>query len=218
MWIPNSMYRPAAPAQRPSYAAPRLPPPPPRQPRAQAAPPRAAPLRPEDGLCFKCRKSGHLAKDCRQSQNQLAFPRNGHGNNQTRNYNTGPAAYGRGQAYHCDIEEVQDQPDTVMGTLLVNSVPASILFDLGASHSFVSGAFAFMHGIQYEKMHAPLVAKTPGGHCHTDMIAPNVTIEIKGLEFLASPIFLKSSTIDLILGMDWLNAHIASINCATKVV
>jgi hypothetical protein len=108
MWIPNSMYRPAAPAPRPSYAAPRLPPPPPRQPRAQAAPPRAAPLRPEDGLCFKCRKPGHMAKDCRQTQNQLAFPRNGRGNNQTRNYNTGPAAYGRGQAYHVDIEEVQD--------------------------------------------------------------------------------------------------------------
>ena len=32
------------------------------------------------------------------------------------------------------------------------------------------------------------------------------------------PINLKSSTIDLILGMDWLKAHYASIDCATKVV
>jgi hypothetical protein len=105
-----------------------------------------------------------------------------------------------------------------MGTLLVNSVPASVLFDSGASHSFISGKFAFMHDIRYEKMHTPLVIKTPGGHCHADVVAPNVTVEIKGLEFLASPIVLKSSTIDLILRMDWLKAHIASINCATKVV
>ena len=33
----------------------------------------------------------------------------------------------------------------------------------------------------------------------------------------ASPIILKSSNIDLILGMDWLKAHTASIVCATKV-
>src|SRR3989337_1076359 len=105
-----------------------------------------------------------------------------------------------------------------MGTLLVNSIPTSVLFDLGASHSFISGKFAFMHGIHYEKMHTSLVVKTPGGHCHADVMAPNITVEIKGLEFLASPIVLKSSTIDLILGMNWLKAHIASINCATKVV
>ena len=43
-------------------------------------------------------------------------------------------------------------------------------------------------------------------------------MEIEGLEFYASPIILKSSNIDLILGMDWLKAHTASIVCATKTV
>jgi hypothetical protein len=152
----------------------------------------------------------------------LAFPHNGRGNgrgnNQARNYNTGPSAYGRGQAYHVDIEEVQDQPDTVMGTLLVNSIPASVLFHSGASHSFMTEAFALEHDIAFEKMNIPVVVRTPGGHCHTSMMAHNVTVEIKGLNFLVSPIILKTSTIDLILGMDWLKAHIASINCATKVV
>jgi predicted aspartyl protease len=152
----------------------------------------------------------------------LALPSTGHGNgrgyNQSRNYNARPSAYGCGHTNHVDIEEVQNEPATVMGTLLVNSVPAFVLFDSGASHSFISGNFAFTHGIKYEKMHTPLVVKTPGGHCHTDMMAPNITVEIEGWEFLASPIILKSSNIDLILGMDWLKAHIASINCATKVV
>jgi hypothetical protein len=105
-----------------------------------------------------------------------------------------------------------------MGTLLVNSVPASVLFDSGASHSFMSEASALSHDIAFEKMNLPIVVRTPGGHCHTSMMAHNVPIEIEGLEFLASPIVLKSSTIDLILGMDWLKAHIASINCATKAV
>ena len=50
------------------------------------------------------------------------------------------------------------------------------------------------------------------------MICNDVPVEIEGLEFLASPIVLNSCSIDLILGMDWLKAHTASIVCATKTV
>src|SRR3954465_4274986 len=56
IWIPHSVYRPTAPAARPSYVAPRLPPPPPRQPKPESAPHNATPLRHQDGLCFKCRQ------------------------------------------------------------------------------------------------------------------------------------------------------------------
>ena len=85
-----------------------------------------------------------------QNQNQLALPSNGRGINQPRNHNAGP--YGHGQANNIDLNEAQDQPATVMGTLLVNSVPASVLFDSGASHSFMSENFAYAHDIQCEPM------------------------------------------------------------------
>ena len=159
-----------------------------------------------------------MARDCPQNQNQLALRPAGRGNNATRNYNVGSSAHGRGHAYNIDFEEVQDQPATVMGTFLINSVPAIVLFDSGASHSFMSGAFAFKHDIPHEKMHTPLAVRTPGGQCHVDMVAPNPTVVIEGIEFLVSPHILKSSTIDLILGMDWLKAHTAAIYCGTKVI
>ena len=82
----------------------------------------------------------------------------------------------------------------------------------------MSGAFAYKHEISLEKMHTPLAVKTPGGMCHVDMIVPNVTVEIEGVEFHVAPHMLKSSTIDLILGMDWLKYHDAAIYCGTKVV
>src|SRR4051794_10404949 len=71
VWIPHSVYRPSAPAPRPSYVAPRLPPPPQRQPKPETAPPNTAPLRPQDGLCFKCCQPGYIARHCPQAQNQL---------------------------------------------------------------------------------------------------------------------------------------------------
>ena len=117
---------------RPSYAAPHLAPPPPA-PRALPLPPNAPPLRPQDGLCFKCRQPGHISRECPQRQNQLivhpAGRGNGRGSNGTPNYKNGSAAHGRGHAYNIDAEEAREQPATVMGTLLVNSIPTTFLFD-----------------------------------------------------------------------------------------
>ena len=51
------------------------------------------------------------------------------------------------------------------------------------------------------------------------MISHNVPIEIEGLVFLASPIVLQSSNIDLILRNGLVeNAHNALIDCAAKTV
>src|SRR3954464_2347373 len=120
--------------------------------------------------------------------------------------------------YNINAEESQDQPATVMGTLLVNSVPATILFDSGASHSFMSEAFALAHNFTLEKMNPPMVVRTPIGQCQTSKLVPNSTVEVEGIVFLVSPIILKSSTIDLILGMDWLKVHDAALYCGTKSI
>ena len=40
-----------------------------------------------------------------------------------------------------NVEEVQEAPDVVYSEFLVNSASTSVLFDSGASHSFVSAYF-----------------------------------------------------------------------------
>ena len=87
-----------------------------------------------------------------------------------------------------------------------------------SSDYFISEDFAFMHGIKYEEMNTPLVVHTPAGQCQTSMVSHNVTIEMEGLKFHSSPIILKPSHINLILGMDQFKTHIASIVCSTKTV
>src|SRR4051812_130165 len=159
VWIPHGVMRPIAPAPRPSYVAPRLPPPPPRQPKTETAP-----LRPQDVLCFKCRQPGHFSRDCPQRQNQMivhpAGRGNGCGNNRTPNYNTGSASYTRGHANNIDVEEAQQHPATVRGPLLFNSVPPTFLFYSGASLLFISKAFAFSHTSKYETLNPPMIVRT----------------------------------------------------------
>ena len=39
---------------------------------------------------------------------------------------------------HVNVEEVEEQPDAVIGKFLVKSFTALVLFDTGASHSYIS--------------------------------------------------------------------------------
>ena len=39
---------------------------------------------------------------------------------------------------HMKVETTEEDPDVVLGMFLVNSYPATVLFDTGASHTFIS--------------------------------------------------------------------------------
>jgi hypothetical protein len=45
------------------------------------------------------------------------------------------------------IEQAQEAPEVALGTFVVNSESASILFDSGASHSFVTNQFVEKHNL-----------------------------------------------------------------------
>ena len=102
------------------------------------------------------------------------------------------------------IKEAQEDPSILLGTLRINSVPAIVLFDSGASHSFISQVFAEAHGIEFVGLTPPLVIRSPGHSYRTSVISHGVLIAIGSFQFPASLIALKSDDIDVILGMDWL--------------
>jgi hypothetical protein len=49
--------------------------------------------------------------------------------------------YACGRVNHVDIEEAQDAPDVVLGMFFIDATFVVVLFDSGASHSFISGAY-----------------------------------------------------------------------------
>jgi hypothetical protein len=64
---------------------------------------------------------------------------------------------------HVTVEQAQDTPSVVMGTFSVNSVPATILFDCGASHSFITEQFVAKHDIPMSYMKTHLLISFPNG-------------------------------------------------------
>jgi hypothetical protein len=64
---------------------------------------------------------------------------------------------------HADAEVAQENPRVVLGMFLVNSTPASVLFDSGASHSFITSPFVAQHNIPISPMSRHMLVTSPGG-------------------------------------------------------
>nr|ADB85360.1 putative retrotransposon protein [Phyllostachys edulis] len=90
--------------------------------------------------CFYCNELGYYANKCLKKQQPAAPVRPNQGVPASGSTPAArpPAQLVKGHVNHIIAEEAQTAPDVVLGMFLVNSVPASVLFDSGASHSFVS--------------------------------------------------------------------------------
>jgi hypothetical protein len=115
-------------------------------------------------------------------------------------------------------DEAQQAPDVVLGMFLASSHPTTILFDSGASHSFVSSSFVVKHSLPIATMKHTMLVSSPGGEMRTKHICPAVSITIRGVDFSSNLILLDSKGIDIILGMDWLSKYDGVIQCARKAV
>jgi hypothetical protein len=78
---------------------------------------------------------------------QMQQMRNG---NQTPQSNKGQQSYSRGKVNHMSVETAQQNPQVVLGMFLVNFIPASVLFDSEASHSFITAQFVAKHSIHMQ--------------------------------------------------------------------
>ncbi|WVZ63481.1 hypothetical protein U9M48_013108 [Paspalum notatum var. saurae] len=115
-------------------------------------------------------------------------------------------------------ETAADAPNVVLGMFIVNANPATILFDIGATHSFITRSYAEQNNIPISSMKRPMVVASPSGEINTSSICSRVGIKNKGIEFSAKLIVIDSMSIDIILGMDTLEKWGVKIDCAQRIV
>jgi hypothetical protein len=116
------------------------------------------------------------------------------------------------------VETVQVVADVVYGMFLINSIPASVLFDCGASHSFITKSFVEKHNISKYPLKRKLLIRSLGGEIRATHSRPQTKLEIRGISFLVELIILESSGIDVILGIDYLTKYDGIISCAERMV
>jgi hypothetical protein len=103
-------------------------------------------------------------------------------------------------------ESAPKDADVVYGMFLINSISASVLFDSGASHSFITESFVEKHNIPKYPLKKMLHISSPGGDMKATHSCLHFNLKIQGIDFLVNVVVLGSNGIDVILGCDWLKS------------
>ena len=107
----------------------------------------------------------------------------------------------------------------MQGTFLLSRLWARVLFDYGASHSFIAASCVRELGLEAETLEEPLYVSSPlGVRTSIDMICRGCELEISGILLVVDLRVMDMSKFDIILGMDWLTAYRIVIDCERRRV
>ena len=138
---------------------------------------------------------------------------------------------GRGRGSHAGMSRVQgrvyaitppaestDHP-VIQGTFSLSRLWAKVLFDSGASHSFIAASVVIELGLEVETLEEPLYVNSPLGiRERIGMICRGCELEILGILLTVDLRVMDMSEFDDILGMDWLTAYRVVIDCERRRV
>ena len=128
-------------------------------------------------MCYKCGQKGHYAKSCPQKRLSPAPPAPQaprQAGQQGRPAQ--PRVPRQGKVNHVTAESAAEAPNVVIGTFMVSSHPATVLFDTGATHSFISKSFAEQHGIPVSCMRTAMVLPHLGVRFVHALYAPELVL------------------------------------------
>ena len=94
-----------------------------------------------------------------------------------------------------------------------------MLFDYGASHSFIAASIVIELGLEVETLEESLYVSSPQGiRARIGMICRGCKLEISGTLLTVDLRIMDMSEFDVILGMDWLTTYKVVIDCERRRV
>ena len=94
-----------------------------------------------------------------------------------------------------------------------------MLFDSGASHSFITASVVIELGLEVETLEEPLYVSSPLGiRARIGMICRGCELDISGILLKMDLTVMDMSEFDIILRMDWLIAYRVVIDCERRRV
>ncbi|KAB2626175.1 S ribonuclease [Pyrus ussuriensis x Pyrus communis] len=126
---------------------------------------------------------------------------------------------GQGRIHNISLQDAQNNPDLIMGTLNILGYFARVLIDCGATHSVISHTFAQVTQPRPTPLGFDLEFAMPRGErCVVDCVYPGCPVILEGVVMPADLIPLDIVHFDVILGADWLHPNRANIDCYGKIV
>ena len=118
---------------------------------------------------------------------------------------------------HCRLSQQISQLYRVR--FFLSRLWARVLFDSGASHSFIATSVVIELSLEVETLEEPLyVSSLLGIRARIGMICQGCELEISGTLLTVDLRIMDMSEFDVILGMDWLTAYRVVIDCERRRV
>ncbi|KAJ9556692.1 hypothetical protein OSB04_011306 [Centaurea solstitialis] len=170
--------------------------------------------------CFHCYQPGHIKPNCPQLKGapvQAPAPTKLRITDGTTTGKSGPVT--RGRAFQLTAEEAQAAPDVITGIFPVNSKPALVPFDTGATWSYVSHKFCKDFQIELGKLDRPVKIDVAAEEVHVvERVYRGCTIDIFGVQFSINLIPVPMNGIDVVVGIDWMFSNRATTDVAGQLV
>ncbi|XP_027903776.1 uncharacterized protein LOC114163681 [Vigna unguiculata] len=176
----------------------------------------ACPRREGYRRCNNCGKEGHFGRDCPNlSRAATRPPVQTPQQHQGRDKGNRPQATGR--VYAMSGVEASGSGNLVMGSCMIASSSCCVLYDSGATHSFVSFACVERLGLLVSELQCELAVSTLAlGLVTTSSLCARYPVEVEGRRYKVNLICLPLQDLEVILGMDWLSASRVLIDCREK--
>jgi hypothetical protein len=116
------------------------------------------------------------------------------------------------------MADIPEGAPVMTGIFSVLNYPAIILFDSGASHSFISTKFSAKCQLPFHHTNGGITISTPGGRVATYQINRHVPIKFGSLIIKTTLLILGLDSVDIILGTDWLTRHQTVIDIAARAI
>ncbi|GJX83026.1 putative reverse transcriptase domain-containing protein [Tanacetum coccineum] len=160
------------------------------------------------GGCFTCGSTQHKMKDCPQGKQKQSMP---------ADFARLPPPTGR--VYATTRDQAAKTLGIITGILYIDDRTVFVLFDTGATHSIISTTFAKKLNMTHTPLIERVIISTPMmNHMLIDHEYVNYPLRFDDRIRPANLLPIHMLDFDVILGMDWLASHRATIDCYARTV
>jgi hypothetical protein len=124
----------------------------------------------------------------------------------------------QGKLNFTTLADIPEGAAVLTGTFSIRDHPVRILFDSGATHSFISESLVSKLGLHSCHTKDSFVVATTGGRILSNTITKAVPLQLDSKTFLTNLIHLGLGGLDVILGMNWLTQHQVMLDITTRTI
>jgi len=124
----------------------------------------------------------------------------------------------QGKINFTTLADLPEGAPIMPGIFSINDKPTVILFDFGATHSFISDKCGARVGLESSRATAQYMITTPGGKIVSNQILRHVPIRLGSKLIKTNLVSLSLEGMDVILGMDWMTQHRVLLDISSRAI